>query len=63
MKRTCCFALAALVLAMLVAVPSAQAQTKKVSYAITDLGVLTSISAYIYAPQVSVTQWKRTTCG
>ena len=38
MKRTCCFAIAALVLGVLVAVPSAQAQTKKISYAIADLG-------------------------
>ena len=38
MKRTMLFAIAALVLGVLVAAPNAQAQTKKISYAITDLG-------------------------
>ena len=37
MKRTCS-AVAALVLGVLVAVPNVQAQTKKITYAFTDLG-------------------------
>ena len=42
MKRTCCFAIAALTLGVLVAVPNAQAQTKKITYAITELPPLVS---------------------
>ena len=38
MKRTHCIAIAALALGVLAAAPSVQAQTKKVSYAIADLG-------------------------
>ena len=40
MTRVCCTAV--LVLGVLVAAPNAQAQTKKISYAITDLGALPS---------------------
>ena len=48
MKRTHCIALAALALGVLVAAPSAQAQTKKISYAITELPTLVSDSSFAF---------------
>jgi probable HAF family extracellular repeat protein len=46
MKRTCCIAIAAVALGVLAAASSVQAQTKKITYAITDLGVFPSNTPY-----------------
>jgi probable HAF family extracellular repeat protein len=51
MTKACCTAV--LILGVLVAAPSAQAQTKKVSYGFADLGVLSSISPSSSAIRIS----------
>ena len=51
MKRTHCIALAVLALGVLAAAPGVQAQTKKISYAITELPALPGNDSFAFGHQ------------